>query len=396
MKELAKASAEALFPYLEHYPEPGGPPHRIVLEQMPFRIGRHPSANYIIYSRQVSKEHTEIVRAGKDFRIRDLGSTNGTFVNGQRIREAPLVNGDIIHVAHKEFRFAYTPNELADPTGSGLFTELARSKLPASIIRGGEHLRELLKEQWVRVVFQPIVSLETSALVGYECLGRGTHTALSPNPGDLFGLAGQCNLAGELSRTFRQVATQEAPLIPNHVHLFFNLHPSEMCKESLLSSLRVLKDAFGESHFVVMEVNEEVVTDLPTMRWLRQHLNGLGMGLAYDDFGAGQSRLAELAEVPPDFIKLDRKLVQGIDGSPARQELVRALNQVLRDLNVQCIAEGIETQGEAQVCRDLGCQFGQGFLFGRPQPLPGLTAKTLADDAALSQTSPPGSFRVPD
>ncbi|HEV3203828.1 MAG TPA: FHA domain-containing protein, partial [Gemmataceae bacterium] len=77
--------------FLEHFPEPGEAPHRIVLDPIPFRIGRSMTAHYIIYSRQVSKEHTEILQAGKEFLIRDLGSTNGTFINGQRIEVASLV-----------------------------------------------------------------------------------------------------------------------------------------------------------------------------------------------------------------------------------------------------------------------------------------------------------------
>src|SRR2546423_8483569 len=125
---VAPARSLAL-PFLEYYPDPGGAPHRILLETFPFRIGRSMAAHYVIYSRQVSKEHSEIYRVGRDFRIRDLGSTNGTFVNGRRVDVAPLVNGDIIHLAHKELRFGYEQTEAAqeiDPS----FTETAASQLP--------------------------------------------------------------------------------------------------------------------------------------------------------------------------------------------------------------------------------------------------------------------------
>ena len=120
----------------------------------------------------------------------------------------------------------------------------------------------------------------------------------------------------------------------------------------------------------MLEVHEGVVVDVDTMRWLREQLNELEIGLAYDDFGAGQARLNELAEVPPDFIKLDRSLVRDIDRSIARQDMIQALNRLCEDLEVESIAAGIETEREAAVCRRLGCRFGQGFLFGRPQALP--------------------------
>ncbi len=367
MKDFSKPTAQVPVPFLEHYPEPGEPPHRILLEQLPFRIGRSATAQYIIYSRQVSKEHTEISRRGSAFVIRDLGSTNGTFVNGQRIQEAPLSDGDIIHVAHKEFRFGHESSEVRDDLGP-CFTELAASQLPASIIRGGQHLRELLTHHHVRIVFQPIVDLQTQAVMGYETLGRGTHTELSTSPVDLFGLASQCNLARELSRTFRLAAVREAPRLPPAARLFFNIHPSEMNDEGLFESLRALKLGLHCDQQVVLEVHEGVVTDLGSMRRLREHLKALDIGLAYDDFGAGQARLSELAEVPPDFIKLDKCLIQGIETAPARQDLVRALTRVSADLGVATIAEGIETREEAAVCLALRCQYGQGFLFGRPQP----------------------------
>jgi EAL domain-containing protein (putative c-di-GMP-specific phosphodiesterase class I) len=162
------------------------------------------------------------------------------------------------------------------------------------------------------------------------------------------------------------------------VRLFFNIHPSEMNDDALIDSLRALKIGLHCDQQVVLEVHEAVVTDLPAMRRLREQLNALGIGLAYDDFGAGQARLTELAEVPPDFIKLDRCLIHGIETAAARQDLVRALNRVSSDLGAATIAEGIETQAEADVCLALHCRYGQGFLFGRPQPLVSLgTAQTV-------------------
>src|SRR5438105_2821287 len=105
MTNLVETAADVAPPFLEYFPEPGGPAQRIVLDRLPFRIGRSTTAHYVIFSPQVSKEHSEIFRAGKEFRIRDLGSTNGTFVNGVRIKDAPLSNGDIIHLASNELRF---------------------------------------------------------------------------------------------------------------------------------------------------------------------------------------------------------------------------------------------------------------------------------------------------
>jgi EAL domain-containing protein (putative c-di-GMP-specific phosphodiesterase class I) len=98
-------------------------------------------------------------------------------------------------------------------------------------------------------------------------------------------------------------------------------------------------------------------------------LQKLGIELAYDDFGAGQSRLLEIAECPPNFLKLDRDLVQAMQSSETSREIVRALLKAIAGKGVQVIAEGIESEQLAEVCLQNGCHLGQGFLYGYPSSL---------------------------
>src|SRR5439155_10844602 len=107
-------------------------------------------------------------------------------------------------------------------------------------------------------------------------------------------------------------------------------------------ALEGVPEALGGDRQVVLELHEEAVADVDAMRALRARLTGLGVGLAYDDFGAGKARLTELAEVPPDFIKLDKSLTHGLHMAPGRQELVRALTRLSSDLGIRLIAEGVE------------------------------------------------------
>ena len=86
--------------YLEHFPEQGGPAQRVEITKNPFVIGRSQTADLTIYSHKVSKDHALIAQDSGRYLVRDLCSTNGTFANGKRIDEVPLVDGDIIHVAH--------------------------------------------------------------------------------------------------------------------------------------------------------------------------------------------------------------------------------------------------------------------------------------------------------
>jgi EAL domain-containing protein (putative c-di-GMP-specific phosphodiesterase class I) len=149
--------------------------------------------------------------------------------------------------------------------------------------------------------------------------------------------------------------------------------------DNLLKNLEGIPQAVGGSRQVVLEFHEEVVADARTIRRLRERLDELGIGLAYDDFGAGQARLSELAEVPPDFIKLDKTLIHDLHRVPSRQGLVSALAKLSEDLGIRIIAEGIEVPDEAAVCRRLGCHFGQGYLFGRPQPISCGETRVLTD-----------------
>jgi hypothetical protein len=102
---------------------------------------------------------------------------------------------------------------------------------------------------------------------------------------------------------------------------------------------------------------------------LKARLKDLNIQIAYDDFGAGQNRLAELCNAAPDVLKFDMGLIRDIDkASPERVKVLGSLVQIVLDLGVQPLAEGIENENEAEVCKDLGFTLAQGYHFGRPAP----------------------------
>jgi EAL domain-containing protein (putative c-di-GMP-specific phosphodiesterase class I) len=357
------------FAHLERYLEQGGPLERVVLGPLPFSVGRSEDADHTIYSSAVSKKHALFIRIGDRYAVRDLQSTNGTFVNGQRVVEQVLADGDIVHFAHVEFCFRH-PAPLAQspaPSARELISEPTQAlplANPSSLIRGAEMLRDLVRTEAVETVFEPIVNLGTGEVIGYEALSRGAHPELSRSPGDLLGLADQCGMAIELSRLFRRLAVSSSLSLPGTTKLFLNIHPQELGDAGLLASLAPLQH-LSETHPVVLEIPESAVTDVKKLAALQNALTGFGVQSAFDDFGAGQTRLLELTELPPHYLKIDRALIHGIDAAKPRQEMVAALLKVAEGLRVQVIAEGIETLKIAGVCRRLGCQLGQGFLFER-------------------------------
>jgi EAL domain-containing protein (putative c-di-GMP-specific phosphodiesterase class I) len=360
-------------PRLEFLADPKSPPQRIELDPLPFILGRGSSADFVVPNSQVSYKHAEIFVAGEQFCIRDLGSRNGTVVNGQHIEQTVLTPGDIIQLASSEFRFHAEDQPPAETPSSrvGSETEIAPAgKVPPSVFYGRPLLEAMLRQESIRVVFQPIVDLHTQAVVAHEALGRGQMPDLSTRPADLFRLASRCGMAGALSRAFRRRAIREADVaLPAGTELFCNLHPEEFAQFRAEDGDNFLPEVPAQCRLVV-EIHEDAVTDIGRLRQLRDFLKGRGVGLAYDDFGAGQARLAELAEAPPDYLKLDMRLIRNIHTAGGRRDVVQAICAAAAALGVTVIAEGLEQPEELEVCRQLGCRLGQGFLLGHPEHTP--------------------------
>jgi EAL domain-containing protein (putative c-di-GMP-specific phosphodiesterase class I) len=151
--------------------------------------------------------------------------------------------------------------------------------------------------------------------------------------------------------------------------VFINIHPLEMRLPSLLA--RTLGDVVRKRPglTIVAEMNESAIADPAEMHDFRQSLKDVGVKLAYDDFGVGRTRLLELVQAPPDYLKFDRSLIHGIHKAQNQlREMVASLIRFVRDVGIVCIAEGVEEEAEAAVCYDLGFQAAQGYLFGKPVP----------------------------
>jgi EAL domain-containing protein (putative c-di-GMP-specific phosphodiesterase class I) len=356
--------------FLEGYAEEDRGLVRTPVRPLPFRVGRRPELGLTLPSVSVSQEHAEIFAEGACLWVRDLGSTNGTFLNRQRVQgAAPLEEGDILHFADREFRLV-RDSVPVETSGSGT-VELRQIDLPRRLAGSTRELRLLIETRAILPLFQPIVRLADGQVAAYETLCRGAFEGLPEQPAELFALAASVGLDQELSRAVRQAAAGAARSLATAARLFFNTHPGELGEPAaLLASLEAL------GHLVplpaiVLEIHEGAVTDLGAMRELRRALSHRGIGLAYDDFGAGQARLVELAEVPPDYLKFDIALIRELDrATGGRRRMLASLVEMARELGIVSLAEGIERPAEAAAARDLGFELAQGYLFGRPEPAP--------------------------
>jgi len=355
--------------YLETVSE--GTLRRVRITTLPFRVGRRPGLELVLPAESVSKLHAEIYRRGQDLRLRDLRSRNGSFVNRALIEDASLVEGDIVHFADFEFRVgrsdvSETPS---DAERRPTTVAVGGRELPHRFAAGTRELRELLGGRMVATVFQPIVLLSRGTVAAYEALGRGRHPQLDESPLELLRIAESIGREGELSRLFRRKAVELAAGRRDLPTLFLNTHPVELARPGLLESLEELRDIAPHLD-IALEIHESVLTRPAQIAELRSLLLERSIALAYDDFGAGQARLLELAEAPPHYLKFDHRFISGLDQAPvAKRRLLQSLLSLARELLVKTVAEGIETPGEARICAEIGFTHAQGFYVGRPRPI---------------------------
>jgi EAL domain-containing protein (putative c-di-GMP-specific phosphodiesterase class I) len=216
----------------------------------------------------------------------------------------------------------------------------------------------------LHMVFQPIVRLESFAVVGAEALSRFEGGPATPD--GWFREAAGVGLGSELELASLRLAVAEIPMLPEHAYLSINASPELI----VLWADRELP-AGVPYHRLVLEITEHVPIDdyeelLSALRPLRER----GVRIAIDDAGAGYSSFRHILLIKPDVIKLDISITRGIDQDPARRALASALISFAAEIDASLVAEGVETIAELDTLRGLGVSLGQGYLFARPGLLP--------------------------
>jgi EAL domain-containing protein (putative c-di-GMP-specific phosphodiesterase class I) len=334
------------------------PVRTVRIETSPFIVGRRVGLSLTISKPSVSSQHAELALHDGRLVVRDLESTNGTFVNGVRIvHPCQLKHGDLVQFAQTVFRVGLESEHRQTKTAQDDAADRALALI---------QFDKLITERAVVPHVQPIVEINSQETVGYEILGRSRLFGLA-SPEAMFTAAAVLDLEAELSRILRYEGILHSCHLPGNPLLFVNTHPSEMAEPGLLEfSLRELRELAPDTQ-IVLEIHERAVAVIAQMRELQAALASMNILLAYDDFGAGQARLVELVEVPPAYLKFDLKLVHNIHhATQERQRMLASLVQMVRELGIFALAEGVETQEEHQVCQQMGFQFAQGFFFGRP------------------------------
>lgn len=342
---------------LDGHVDDSEPMRHVAISVNPFGIGRSPELALCLQCRSVSKSHAEIVLCDDGLSVTDLGSKNGTFINGKQITETEAIqDGDLVQFGKVAFRVS---QELPQRGTSTISVDVGDRAL--ALVQ----FDKLMSARAVVPFFQPIIEVPEGRTAGYELLARSNLRGLK-NPHMMFLAAAKLDLEAELSRLIRSEGVQVGRTLPTAPHLFLNVHPVELTKPGLVTSLREIRDA-GSTQSLTVEIHEAAVTNPKRMQQLRDALKDLDVTLAYDDFGAGQARLIELVKVPPDYLKFDISLIRDIGAAGAHhQNLVETLVRFAKELGIATVAEGVETSEDSETCRQLGFELGQGYYYGRP------------------------------
>ncbi len=345
----------------------------VAVNPIPFRVGRRSDLTLCLPFSAVSNLHAELFKDGEVLQVRDLGSTNGTFVNGNPVeKSAELNEGDLLQFANIAFRLVKQGNH-----GMGRAqTAVVNAEDQALALT---RFDELLTDRAVVPHFQPIIDYSDNECAGYEILGRSRLFGLN-SPKQMFSAAAQLNLEAELSRLLRFEGIVSGKGLPADAPLFVNTHPLELeDTKRFYASLEEIRELSPEQP-ITLEIHESAAVNPDTMGELRTVLDELDIRLAYDDFGAGQARLVELVKVSPDILKFDMTLVQNIHGaSTQHKQMLSALVQMTRRLGIAALAEGVETAEDDEACREMGFDYGQGFYYGRPAPTAAYEKQDVAE-----------------
>jgi EAL domain-containing protein (putative c-di-GMP-specific phosphodiesterase class I)/GGDEF domain-containing protein len=247
--------------------------------------------------------------------------------------------------------------------------QVARSVEQRERTRKIVDLKETLREGAVYIEYHPIVVSETAEVYGYEALARGVNRALR-SPEVMFGVAEEANLIWELSRLCRRRAIEGIAdnLEPDHL-LFLNIDPHDF-RDPKFRYMDVDELGIENPERIVLEITERTaITDYPKFQKYLADFRERGFRFAVDDAGSGYAGLGSIANLAPDYIKLDISLISSIDSNYMKQNLVETMVDFANDHEIIVIAEGVEREEEWETVKELGVHLTQGFLFHKPRYL---------------------------
>jgi EAL domain-containing protein (putative c-di-GMP-specific phosphodiesterase class I) len=275
-----------------------------------------------------------------------------------------------------------------DPVLSDRFVENVLEPSAPGELAMRARIERILEYHDFSLVFQPILELDGGGLFCTEALVRfGEESADRPDV--LIAQAHRVGLGVQLEVAIIKTAVAQLDRLPGWGLLAVNAAPSALASDGVAEAL-----ARSDPERLIVELTEHVrVDDYPQLTGAVRTLRQSGVRLAVHDAGAGFASLMHILKLAPDFIKLDRVLVSGIDSDPVRGSLVESLLRFADETGARIIAECIETPAELAALRDMGVRFGQGYYLVRPGPISAIREAIRAGSARIHAQRDEGRAR---
>lgn len=236
-------------------------------------------------------------------------------------------------------------------------------------------LHRAIERQEFILNYQPIVSLATGEIQGFEALVRWQHPDRGRvSPGDFIPIAEETGLIIPIGQWVLREACQQlriwqaSQLIAPSTYICINLSVKQFSQPDLIAQIdQILQETGLAGRFLKLEITESaIMQNSASAAELLKQLSDRNIQLSIDDFGTGYSSLSYLHNFPVDTLKVDRSFISGIEQAQKTPAIVQAIITLAHNLGMDVVAEGIETREQQECLKQLGCQYGQGYLFSRP------------------------------
>ena len=230
-------------------------------------------------------------------------------------------------------------------------------------------LQEADFEKEMTLEYQPIVSASGDVTIGFEALARWRNPVLGSVSPDVFIRAAErAGTINRLTAVLLKKALEEARNWPDDLFLSFNLSMQDiLCSEAMVTLISIVNKSGFDPRRITFEVTEtSIMSDHERAFASLELLKNMGCKIALDDFGTGYSSLAHVRQMPLDKLKLDRKFIAQIETEQNAGAIVHALVDMCKNLQVDCIVEGVETRDQLDILQELGVEFIQGYYYSKP------------------------------
>jgi len=242
-----------------------------------------------------------------------------------------------------------------------------------NLIKKVNYLRQAIKKKEFYILYQPIIDLNSGEVIGGEALIRWNHPIIGNIPPmEFIPLAEESGLINDIDKWVLETVLihkkEWKEKLNSNIKISINMSGKKVTSDKVINEIKhLLNERNINPKEIQFEVTEtSIMKDLEHSTYILRKIKELGIGIALDDFGTGYSSLTYLKKLPIDIVKLDREFIKNVINKESDLVIVEHIINLIHDLNLEIVAEGIEIEEQRLILRERKCNYGQGYLFSRP------------------------------